>query len=216
MGTVLLRRLLICGIMLCCFACGTTVHLTGTWKANDAATVSYHNILIASLSSNMAARQTVESDLVAALQKRSIVAGRSLDLFPPNFDPKNETSKSEMADKIRKAGYNAVLTTSLVNKESEQRYVPGTVSYAPYPAFGWYGRFWGYYGYMYGAVYSPGYYTVDKTYFLETNLYDLDQDGKLIWSGQSETYNPNSLASFGKAYARTMTDALQQAGLLRK
>ncbi|RAJ79149.1 hypothetical protein CLV59_106210 [Chitinophaga dinghuensis] len=195
-------------------ACGTTVHMTGTWKATDAPAGGYHKILITSLSSNMGARQTIETDLAATLAQKGLVTGRSLDMFPPNFDPKNEVSRKDMAEKIRAAGYTAILTTSLINKESETRYVPGTMMYAPYPAYGWYGSFWGYYGYMYGTVYSPGYYTTDKTYFLESNLYDLNKDGRLIWSGQSETVNPSSLASFGKAFSKRVADALQNEGLL--
>lgn len=173
-------------------------------------------MLVASLSANVGARQMVETQMVEALQKRGIVAGRGQDIFPPKFNPESEPDKAAAADKMKAAGFTSVLTVSLVNKESQSRYVPGTMSYAPYPTFGWYGRFWGYYGYMYGATYSPGYYTTDKTYFLESNLYDLNQDGKLVWSGQSETYNPNSLESFAKAFAVKVSTALDNAGLLRK
>ncbi|MBC9933274.1 hypothetical protein [Chitinophaga qingshengii] len=195
-------------------ACGTTVHMTGTWKDPEAGT-GYHNILVAGLSSNATARGTVENKLAAQLQQHGVVAGKSTDLFPPNFDPKKEESVKSASGKIEAAGYKAVLTVSLVNKESETRYVPGTM-YAPYPAYGWYGRFWGYYGYMWNSVYSPGYYTTDKVYFLESNLYDLTKDGKLVWSGQSETYNPNSLESFATAYAKKVTDALEKSGLLQR
>ncbi|CAL1518406.1 hypothetical protein [Chitinophaga sp. MM2321] len=195
-------------------ACGTTVHLTGTWTDPGVAPSGYHDIVVMGLTSNVNARNVVESKLVDALTKHKVTAANSLDLFPPNFDPKNESARDVVSRKIKAAGYQAVLTVSLVDKQSDTRYVPGTVRYAPYPAFGWYGNFWGYYGYMYGSLYSPGYYTTDKTYFLESNLYDLSQDGKLIWSGQSETYNPNSLESFATAYAKTMTAALAQGGLL--
>lgn len=214
MKAIIISALL--GAMLLLGACGTTVHMTGTWKAPEAPVGGYHNMLVVSLSANAAARQMVEDRMVESLQKRGIVAGRGQDLFPPKFNPESDPDKTAATDKIKAAGYTAVLTVSLVNKESQSRYVPGTMSYAPYPAFGWYGRFWGYYGYMYGSVYSPGYYTTDKTYFLESNLYDLSQDGKLVWSGQSETYNPNSLESFAKAFAAKVTTALENAGLLRK
>ncbi|MCW3465510.1 hypothetical protein [Chitinophaga nivalis] len=196
--------------------CGTSVHMTGTWKSPDAAATGYHEILVVALSSNIGAKSTVETRLENALKKKGIVAGKSLDLFPPDFDPKDDAAKVAARQKILTAGYRAVLTVSLVDKASDTRYVPGSVLYAPYPAYGWYGSFWGYYGYMRGAVYSPGYYTTDKTYFLESNLYDLTEDGKLVWSGQSETYNPNSLESFAGAYASNVVYALQQAGLLRK
>ncbi|WP_160717237.1 DUF4136 domain-containing protein [Chitinophaga solisilvae] len=196
-------------------ACGTTVHMTGTWKDASAAPGGYHEIMVAGLSSNVNARQTVENQLAAALGKYGVTAGKSLDVFPPSFDPKNDNDREAMAKKVEAAGYKAILTVSLVNKEAESRYVPGTVSYAPYPVYGWYGNFWRYYGYMYSSVYSPGYYTTDKTYFLESNLYDLDKEGKLVWSGQSETVNPNSLESFAAAYGKVVADALKNGGLLR-
>jgi len=208
-------RMALVGAIIVLGACGTTVHMTGTWKAPEAPPEGYHNILVASLTSNRTAQTVVEAQMAAALQKKGISAGKGLDMFPPQFNPLTETDKNTATQKMLDAGYTAVLTTSLINKEAQTRYVPGTVSYAPYPAYGWYGRFWGYYGYMYGSVYSPGYYTTDKTYFLECNLYDLKQDGKLVWSGQSETYNPSSLESFAKSFAARVSDALQNAGLLK-
>jgi hypothetical protein len=203
------------GAMFLLGACGTTVNMTGTWKAPEAPAAGYHNIVVAALTANVGAQQVVEAKIAEALQKRGVVAGRSQDVFPPKFNPQTDADKAAAAQKLKDAGYTAVLTVSLVDRESQTRYVPGTMSYAPYPAYGWYGRFWGYYGYMYGAVYSPGYYTTDKTYFLESNLYDLSQDGKLVWSGQSETYNPNSLESFAKSFAVKVSTALNNAGLLR-
>lgn len=205
----------ILGILLILGACGTSVHMTGTWKAPEAPASGFHNILVAAITSNLAAKQSVETQMMADLQKHGVVAGRSVDIFPPKFNPLDEKDKTAATEKITSQGYNAVLTVSLIRKESELRYVPGTVSYAPYPAYGWYGGFWRYYGYMYGSLYSPGYYTTDKTYFLESNLYDLSDGGKLVWSGQSETYNPGSLESFAKAYAARVSDALQQSGLLK-
>ena len=196
-------------------ACGTSVHMTGTWKDPSVPTAGFHNILVAAITSNLGAQQQVETQMVNNLRTHGIVAGRSVDIFPPKFNPLDDKDKAAATEKIKGEGYTAVLTFSLIRKESELRYVPGNVGYAPYPAYGWYGGFWPYYGYMYGSVYSPGYYTTDKTYFLESNLYDLNDNGKLIWSGQSETYNPGSLESFAKAYAVQVSKALQESGLLK-
>lgn len=214
MKAIIISALL--GAIILLGACGTTVHMTGTWKAPEAPSGGYHNMLVAAVTSNVGAQQVVEAKMAEALQKHGVVAGKGLDIFPPKFNPQSEAEKEAAAQKIRSAGYNAILTVSVVNRESQTRYVPGTVSYAPYPTYGYYGRFWGYYGYMYGSVYSPGYYTTDKTYFLESNLYDLSQDGKLVWSGQSETYNPNSLESFAKSFAVQVSTALDNSGLLKK
>ncbi|RFS18894.1 hypothetical protein DVR12_26305 [Chitinophaga silvatica] len=204
------------GILLILFgACGTSVQMTGTWKAPEAPTSGFHNILVTAITSNLGAKQSVETQMVNDLRAHGIMAGRSVDIFPPKFNPLDDNDKAQAEQTMKAQGYDAVLTVSLLRKESELRYVPGTIGYAPYPAYGWYGGFWPYYGYMYGSVYSPGYYTTDKTYFLESNLYDLTNNGKLVWSGQSETYNPGSLESFSKAYAAKVSNALQQGGLLR-
>jgi len=56
--------------------------------------------------------------------------------------------------------------------------------------YGSYGNYYGYYNYYSPQVYSPGYYSVDKTFYLETNAYDLASD-KLLWSVQSEARNPS-------------------------
>lgn len=113
--------------------------MTAAWKAPEAPAEGYHNILVASLTSNTGAQQVVETQMAAALQKRGITAGKGLDLFPPKFNPVSDQDKTAATQKILDAGYTAVLTTSLVNKESQTRYVPGSVSYAQYPAYGWYG-----------------------------------------------------------------------------
>jgi hypothetical protein len=94
-----------------------------------------------------------------------------------------------------------------------ESYNPGTV-YAPVN-YGYYGSFYGYYNYYYPVVYSPGYYSVDKTFYLECNLYDLAAD-KLLWSIQSEARNPKDLHSWFKAYANMLISHLKQKGLNQK
>jgi hypothetical protein len=64
-------------------------------------------------------------------------------------------------------------------------------------------------------VYSPGYYTTDKTYYLESNLYDVATE-KLLWSVQSETINPGKAEEVAQDYTNMLLDALDKNGLLRK
>jgi len=67
---------------------------------------------------------------------------------------------------LRASNVDGIITISLLNKEKETSYVPGTVNYYPMPTYVRYGRFWGYYGTYYNRVYSPGYYEQSTTYFL--------------------------------------------------
>ena len=80
-------------------------------------------------------------------------------------------------------------------------------------SFGFYGGFYNYYNYRYPAVYDPGYYTQDKTYFLETNLYDAETE-KLLWSAQSRTYNPIDIDSFSEEFAGIIVARLKKEGLI--
>ena len=79
--------------------------------------------------------------------------------------------------------------------------------------YGMYGSYYGYYSYYYPMVYSPGYYTTNKTYYLESNFYDLEED-LLLWSIQSEAYNPSSIDSWFDQYSYDLLKELKREGLI--
>ena len=62
-------------------------------------------------------------------------------------------------------------------------------------------------------MYSPGYYEDDKVYYIETNLYDADTE-ELLWSAQSETYNPTSLPDFASDFAEVVVARMEKENLL--
>lgn len=194
------------------YACKPATEITGTWKNPRIPSATYEKITVAALTNNINAKATVENDLEAALAAQGISVTKSTDLFPPNFTEDHD-DKEEMLSKFRDAGTDAILTISLIDKETENRYVPGTYGYDPLYRYNYYGAFWGYYSFWYPRIYSPGYYTTDKTYFIETNLYDVNTE-ELIWSAQSETYNPTDLASFSKEFAATIISEMREDNLL--
>jgi hypothetical protein len=67
----------------------------------------------------------------------------------------------------------------------------------------------------YPRMYDPGYYVTDKTYFLETNLYDSETE-ELIWSAQSETVNPGGIDNFVADYPDKLVEQMVKDGLLQK
>lgn len=62
-------------------------------------------------------------------------------------------------------------------------------------------------------LYNNGYYATENTYYIETNLYDVNS-GKLVWSTQSESYNPCSLDSFLTGYKKAMIKQLEKDNLI--
>lgn len=207
--SIILTAIVAAFISICC---SSSTEITGSWKNPALKDKKYNNVFVAAFTKNINAKTTVEGDLASALQKKGTAVSRSIQVMPPNFTD-SANNKEAMLKKIRKTEANAILTISLIDKETESRYVPGSYGYQPYPRFGYYGMFWGYYSYWYPQVYSPGYYVEDKTYYIETNLYDAKTE-EVVWSAQSATYNPANLQRFSKEFASVIADRLSKEGLL--
>ena len=107
-------------------------------------------------------------------------------------------SEDTVIKKLEGTGVDAVLTIVLLNKTKEKYYVPARVYYSPYIMY--HHHFWGYYNTMTARIYSPGYYTYDKKYFWESNLYDMNTK-ELIYSVQTESFNPNSSEQLAHEYS---------------
>lgn len=201
-------------IFLLLLACSPATEITGSWKSDNSYPEKINKILVTALTGKVNVRQTVESDLVKELQKNGYIAIKSIDVIPPTFSEEKTPDKEALLSKIKGTGVDVILTVALIDKETENRYVPGNVGYTPVTRFGYYGRFWGYYNTWYPTLYSPGYYTEEKTYFIETNLYDAGNE-QLLWSAQSETYNPGGLSGFSKDFSAVVLDKLKKDGVLK-
>lgn len=193
-------------------SCSPSVKILGSWTSPSKPAEGYSKIFVTALTDNVLARQTVEQDLDNLLLEEGIEANSSFDILPPGFRS-NGVDKEQVINKIRENGNDAILTVALLDQTNETRYVPGT-TYMPM-SYGYYGRFWGYYNYYNPVMYDPGYYTTDKNYYLEANLYDA-QTEELIWSSQSEATNPSSLESFSVTFSKSVVDQLLKAGLISK
>jgi hypothetical protein len=190
--------------------CGPSTKITGSWKNAKEAT-AFHNVFIAALSANTIARSTLETDLETAFRKYGVVSFKSINEFPPTF-MKDSIPREEMINTVLRKGTEAILTITVLKKETESRYVSG--GYAPMSRFGYYGNFWGYYSYWSPQIYDPAYYTTNDVYYLETNLYD-SRTEMLMWSAQSETYSYNGLPAFSKSFAKMITDELKKNNLIK-
>jgi len=192
-------------------SCARPVTLvTGTWT-NDEIDKSYDHVLVAALTSNVSFKSTLEDALAEQLEDKGVQASKSIDLLPPKFiNDKNQ--KHEIMDHIQADGIDGILTVSILAKTTETRYVPGSYHYEPVPLYGFYGRFWSYYDYWYPRFHEPGYYT-EKTYYLETNLYDAESEN-LVWSAQSQIYSPNYFNTFTEDFAAEITANLLREDLI--
>ena len=195
--------------------CSPGIKVTNSWKdpAPDTAGKKYRAIFITALTDNQFARNTMEENLAEAAEARGYTTTRSSLVLTPTFSQQKIPSKEEILQKVKESNSDAIFTVALISKEDRARYVQGEVNTSP--SYGWYGSFGGYYGTIAGPIYTPGYYTNDKTYYLESNLFDARSE-KILWSVRTETYNPSSIEKFCKEYTQTMIKQLERDKILKK
>lgn len=181
--------------------CGPSSYITSSWKAQNMQPKKFKKIVVLGLirEKDRSLREKMEQHLVEDLKNAGYDAVCSCDEYNPKaFE--NLTEEQSLA-KLKTSGVDAVLTIVLLDKTQERYYVPGQVRYTPYHIY--YSRFWGYSRTIYGRIYTEGYYTLDTKYFWESNLYDLESN-ELLYSAQSQSFDPASAESMGHQYGKNI------------
>ena len=188
------------------------MRITSSWVNSDkfvTANKMFKTIFISVITSDLELRTKMENEMAISAERHGYSVIKSINKFPIVASGKNIT-KDEALEIIRKVGADAIITTSVIDEKSETRYVYGSVSYSP--------RFYGGYRGYYSGVYStwgyanPGYYRTDKTYFLETNVFDVATEATL-WSCQSEVYNPTNIEHSSKQYTKLLLNKAEADGV---
>lgn len=190
----------------------TSTRIMHTWKTSSIPIKKYNNILVIGINggSDLGYKEKMEIEMVDDLKKLGYHATSATQ----EYGPKTFRSLDEDAviTKFQGKGIDAIITIVLLSKEKEKYYVPAQVYYSPYVMY--HRHFWGYYNTMYDRIYTPGYYTVDKRYFWESNLYDLSTRD-LIYSVQTESYNPNSYAQLAHEYGELIVNDMVKNEVLK-
>ncbi|ANI88814.1 hypothetical protein A9P82_05630 [Arachidicoccus ginsenosidimutans] len=197
--------------MLLLASCSTS-RLTTSWVSPKATETGKHfnKVLVLGLLSNRnrAVKVNMENALAQDLATIGVKAETATDVFGPVAF--RGLTEKQVLHRLHSHDIDGVITIALIDKNSGHRYVPGY--WGPYYSF------WGYYSfyspYMWGAPYA-GYYERTSSYSFETNLYDLQNNNKLIYSAQSETVDPSSPEKLGYDFGKTIVNDLKMKNLLR-
>jgi len=182
----------------------TSTSLVGSWIDPEVKSIEGKSIAIFCLTPRLDIRDKVETQMSEMFQAKGVNAMRSMDFITPG---KMEKEVIELI--LKQNNITAVIIVSLLDKEKETYYVPGT-TYAPT----YYGRpYYGYYGSVYTNVYDPGYYQTTTSYFIECNAYRLS-DERLVYSAQSKAVDPTSVDKFAYEFSRTIVDDLSKRGVM--
>jgi len=172
---------------------GVTVSSSGNQK-----------VLVMGLVKDESSRRIVEDNLVKKMPPGKAVASYTI-VTSEMVKAAKEEALSAM---LTQGGFTHVLMVRLADVEKETSYVPGTTT-------GYYGGYGRYYGYGAGMYSSPGYYTEDKNYFVETAIYSINPD-KLLWTGTTKTVNPSKITNTIDDIAMVVTDQMKKDGFLIK
>jgi hypothetical protein len=188
--------------------CATTA-FKSTWKAPDAQPLALAGKKVGAMviHNNEGTRRAAEDALAREITARGAQGQPTYPLLSNTAAKDQATAKAA----IEKAGFDGLVVMRPVGREKEVTYTPGVWTGQPM-----YGSFWGgYYGYGWGAAYSPGYLQTDTIVSVETLIYSTDQD-KLIWAGESTTTNPTKVDSFVRELSGKVATELRREGLLAK
>jgi hypothetical protein len=178
-------------------SCATT-EMTSTWTDPAAKGASLSKVAVVCLTKDAGLRRQAEDSAAAQLQQKGAQAIPSYQLTG-DTDLKD---REGMKTKLKAAGVDGVLVMRMTGVSEQVTAVDGP-----------YGTFDGYYDYAGAAVYAPGYLETDTIVHVVSNLYDLNKN-KLIWSGASQTFDPNSAAQFMTDVSKAVAKSLQKDRLI--
>jgi len=195
-------------------SCSPSLDVIGVWAdKNKIGTKKYTKLFLFAITANLAGQSAMEDEMAAAAAKRGLGVVKSGDVLPSTFRTTGKISKEELKKIISDNGCDGIVTFAVLDQKEQTRYVPGTTSYAP-AGYGMYDPYYGYYSHYQPTVYSPGYYTTDKVYFVESNFYDVESES-MIWSVQSEAVNPSNVKSFSKQYVHNLLTSLKKNNIIK-
>jgi hypothetical protein len=193
-------------------ACTPSQQVINSWKNPDVkAKEKYESIFIIAFAQETAAKIAVENELAKVIESRGRKAVKSSSVLTPAFLADTNNTREELEQIIRKAGCDAAFTVVLYDVKTDESYQPATVYYPVEHTF--YDSYHRYALYYYGYVEEPGYTITNRTFYFETNFYDM-ASGEMLTSIQSDAFNPSDIPSLMKRYSKLMISQLKKEGLI--
>ena len=197
-------------------ACASSKETPGVWVNKEKIQgKSYSNFFVIVMTADIEARVRLENEIAATITSRGHKAIKSYEVLPADLKDPKPPAVDALIEKIKASDCDAVFLASLLDKNEDVGYTSGGTQYTMRSDYSWAGTFFGYYTHYYSTLTTTGYYSTDKTYIMQSNLFDKASQEKMF-AVQSEIFNPSSLPSFSRTYVSTLMKQLSKAKLLKK
>ena len=189
------------------FSSCSSTKITNSWREPN---TQLHNgdwnkILVVALLKNETNRRKVEDELLNYLNGKGIVSYQYLN------EDFNKMDEDKFRNKIKADGFDGAITMRLIDVDKEKVFIPEQQNL--YPIY--YQNFSGYYHRGLISYTSPGYYLFNKTFIVETIVYSI-KDDKIIWSGITESFNPNGVVNMTSEISKLIYKKMLSEGFVIK
>lgn len=192
---------------LCACDKGPTTTVPLSWRDLSYTRGPFQKLFVIGVGENDAARRLFEDTFAKALAAEGAAAQPSWGALPQS----ERLAEADIRAAVEDGDFDGVIVTRLLGVSQERQYVPPTTYTVPSAHYGY--GYYGFYGTSYDVVHQPGYYKTNTVFRLETNLYST-ATRELVWSGQSDTINPENLRAVIESMTAAVAKKLDREGLL--
>jgi hypothetical protein len=188
---------------------GAKTDIIGEWQPDNYKKGTISNVLVLGIFSKdkPLLRRNFEDGISAAFKNDGINASPSM-----NYMPYEETVDSTSFEKYFKdLNVDAVVVSRLISVDQKRDYQSGYLYTIPF------NYYYGFYSFYYtGISYanSSGYLSQNVVVVLETNIYETTNK-QLIWSGISETMDPEKASDVIYSFGETLVSKLKKEGYFK-
>lgn len=194
-------------IFLSCSSAKTSI--IGEWQDEGYQKGSIQKVLVLGIvnKEKPLLRRNFEDGMARAFNDGGVNATPSMDHMP--YDVAIDSTTFEKY--FKELSVDAVVVSRLVAVDASRDYKAGYLYTIPYNSY------YGFYGYYYAGVTmanSAGYLSQSVVVVLETNVYETTNK-KLIWSGVSETVEPEKASDVINSFADELVSRLKSHGFFK-
>lgn len=177
----------------------TTNRLVHSWTDPAVKKLEFDRIVAVAMTTDGPLRRLAETEMVRIIGPKAVAASQVL-----KDDERSNVDK--VRAKLAAEGFDGAITMRLVDATTQVRTARDPVPTTYYQVWSYYGLYW-----IEGK--GPDYVTVEQTLQVEVNIYSL-KDGKLLWTGISETMQPRLVETLVKEVAELVQRRLRSEGLI--
>jgi len=188
---------------------GTKTEIIGQWQEDDYQKGEIDKVLVLGIVDvkKPLLRRKFEDGMKKAFIDNGLEAIASMDIMP--YDEVVDSTSFEKH--FKDLEFDAVLVSRLVGVDKERKVEAGYAYVIPFNSY------YGFYGHYYASVTyanSSSYLSKNVVVVLETNLYETS-DKKLVWSGISETLDPDKASDVINSFSKILVSTLDAEGFFK-